>query len=112
VHAGIEDMVKVYQLKSPGQAVWRQYLSYIEMSRTRDLNYSISNYRAPRPAWSARPQPWTIALLGLTTLFSFAAGTVLGTARLAGRAALEAMGLMPPLWAAARHPVFSLLGLC
>jgi peptide/nickel transport system permease protein len=54
--------------------------------------------------------PWTIGLLGLTTLFSFVIGTILG-ALLAWPGAPRWMRwLMPPLWALHAIPFF-LLGL-
>src|SRR6516162_10221218 len=45
VHAGIEDMVKVYQEKfGLDKPLWRQYLNYIGDVSRLDLNYSIANY--------------------------------------------------------------------
>ena len=111
VHAGIEDMVKVYQEKfGLDKPLWRQYLSYIDDVVHGDLNYSISNYPRTVASMVGEALPWTIALLGLTTLFSFAAGTVLG-AMLAWPGAPRWMQwLMPPLWALHAIPFF-LLGL-
>jgi peptide/nickel transport system permease protein len=58
----------------------------------------------------AEAVPWTVGLLGLTTLFSFATGTILG-ALLAWPGAPHWMRwLMPPLWALHAIPFF-LLGL-
>src|SRR5271165_6271925 len=79
VHAGIEDMVKVYQQKfGTDKPLWRQYLNYVSDVSHGDLNYSIANYPRTVGNMIGKALPWTIALLGLTTLFSFAAGTVLG----------------------------------
>ena len=79
VHAGIEDMVKVYQQKfGLDQPLWRQYLSYIDDVSHGNLNYSIANYPRTVAGMIRDAMPWTIGLLGLTTLFSFAAGTLLG----------------------------------
>src|SRR5271166_5164434 len=111
VHAGIEDMVKVYQEKfGLDKPLWRQYLSYIDDVFHGNLNYSIANYPRTVAGMIADALPWTIALLGLTTLFSFAAGTILG-ALLAWPGAPRWMRwLMPPLWALHAIPFF-LLGL-
>src|SRR5271166_4443251 len=111
VHAGIEDMVKVYQEKfGLDKPLWRQYLSYIDDVFHGNLNYSIANYPRTVAGMIGEALPWTIALLGLTTLFSFAAGTILG-ALLAWPGAPRWMRwLMPPLWALNAIPFF-LLGL-
>ena len=45
VHAGIEDMVKVYQKQfGLDKPLWRQYLNYVDDVAHGDLNYSIANY--------------------------------------------------------------------
>ncbi len=111
VHAGIEDMVREYQQKfGLDRPLWRQYLSYMAEVSQGDLNYSIANYPRTVASMICEAVPWTIGLLGLTTLFSFAAGTVLG-ALLAWPGAPHWMRwLMPPLWALHAIPFF-LLGL-
>lgn len=111
VHAGIEDMVKEYQQKfGLDQPLWRQYLNYVRDVSHGDLNYSIANYPRTVAGLIADAVPWTVGLLGLTTLFSFAAGTILG-ALLAWPGAPGWMRwLMPPLWALHAIPFF-LLGL-
>jgi len=55
--------------------------------------------------------PWTVGLLGVTTVFSFAAGTLLGALLAWPGAPRWMQWIMPPLWATARHSVFSILGL-
>jgi peptide/nickel transport system permease protein len=111
VHAGIEDMVREYQLKfGLEKPLWRQYLSYIQDVSQGNLNYSIANYPRTVADMIGEAVPWTVGLLGVTTLFSFAAGTVLG-ALLAWPGAPSWMRwLMPPLWALHAIPFF-LLGL-
>jgi peptide/nickel transport system permease protein len=111
VHAGIEDMVKVYQQKfGLDKPLWQQYLNYIGDVSRGNLNYSIANYPRTVVSMISDALPWTVALLGLTTLFSFAAGTFLG-ALLAWPGAPRWMRwLMPPLWALHAIPFF-LLGL-
>ena len=111
VHAGIEDMVKQYQEKfGLDKPLWRQYLSYVDDVLHGDLNYSISNYPITVASMIRDAVPWTIGLLGLTTLFSFVTGTILG-ALLAWPGAPRWMRyLMPPLWALHAIPFF-LLGL-
>ena len=111
VQGGIEDMVKVYQQKfGLDKPLWRQYLTYLGDISHGNLNYSIANYPRTVAGMIGDAIPWTIGLLGLTTLFSFAAGTLLG-ALLAWPGAPRWMRyLMPPLWALHAIPFF-LLGL-
>ena len=111
VQGGIEDMVKEYQEKfGLDKPLWRQYLAYVGDMVRGDLNYSIANYPRTVAGMIADALPWTIGLLGLTTLFSFVAGTILG-ALLAWPGAPRWMRwLMPPLWALHAIPFF-LLGL-
>src|SRR5579864_6447515 len=71
VHAGIEDMVKVYQDKfGLDKPLWQQYLFYIDDVAHGRLNYSIANYPRTVGGMILDAAPWTIGLLGLTTLFS------------------------------------------
>ncbi len=111
VQGGIEDMVKVYQQKfGLDKPLWRQYLTYLDMTAHGDLNYSIANYPRTVVSMIRDALPWTIALLGLTTLFSFALGTVLGALLAWPKAPYWMRWLMPPLWAMHAIPYF-LLGL-
>jgi peptide/nickel transport system permease protein len=111
VHAGIEDMVKEYQQKfGMDKPLWRQYLSYVDDVVHGDLNYSIANYPRTVASMIAESVPWTVALLGLTTVFSFVAGTLLGALLAWPGAPRWLQWLMPPLWALHAIPFF-LLGL-
>jgi len=111
VQGGIEEMVKVYQQRfGLDKPLWRQYLTYMgEISRG-NLNYSIANYPRTVVGMISEALPWTIGLLGVTTMLSFVIGTLLG-ALLAWPGAPRWMRwLMPPLWALHAIPFF-LLGL-
>jgi peptide/nickel transport system permease protein len=111
VHAGIEDMVKIYQAKfGTDKPLWRQYLSYVDDVSSGNLNYSISNYPRTVAGMVREAVPWTIGLLGLTTLFSFIVGTLLGALLAWPGAPRWLQWLMPPLWALHAIPFF-LLGL-
>jgi peptide/nickel transport system permease protein len=111
VHAGIEDMVKVYQQKfGLDKPLWRQYLNYVNDVAHGDLNYSISNYPNTVASMIRDALPWTVGLLGVTTVFSFAAGTLLGALLAWPGAPRWMQWIMPPLWALHAIPFF-LLGL-
>ena len=111
VHAGLDEMVKEYQKKfGLDKPLWRQYLTYLGSVSRGDLNYSIANYPRTVAGMIGEALPWTIGLLGVTTLFSFAAGTILGALLAWPRAPRWMRWLMPPLWALHAIPFF-LLGL-
>ena len=109
VHAGLEEMVKEYDRRfGLDQPLWRQYLTYLRATTRLDFNYSIANYPRTVRELIAEAVPWTMGLLGITTLLSFAIGTLLG-ALLAWPGAPRWMGwLMPPLWALHAIPFFLL----
>src|ERR1700688_4512174 len=111
VQAGIEDMVKEYNQKfGLDRPLWQQYVTYLGDTMRLDFNYSIANYPRTVRDMIAEALPWTIGLLGLTTLLSFGIGTFLG-ALLAWPGAPRWMRyVMPPLWALHAIPFF-LLGL-
>ena len=106
VHAGIEDMVKEYDQRfGLDQPLWRQYLTYLRDTARLDFNYSIANYPRTVREMIAEALPWTIGLLGITTLLSFAHRHVAGgAARVARRAALDALADAAAMGAAC-HPV-------
>ncbi len=111
VQQGIDEMVKVYEARfGLDRPLWQQYISYIGDVLRGDFNFSIANY--PRTVWDmiAESIPWTVGLLGLTTLLSFVIGTVLGALLAWPRAPRWMAWLMPPLWALHAIPFF-LLGL-
>lgn len=59
--------------------LWGQYVQYLHNMLRMDFGYSISRFR---PVWDivSYALPWTLGLLGITTLLSFALGTVMGAA--------------------------------
>ena len=111
VQAGMEDMVKEYNRRfGLDRPLWKQYVSYLGDVSRLDLNYSIANYPRTVKELIAEALPWTVGLLGMTTLLSFAIGTLLGALLAWPRAPAWMRWLMPPLWALHAIPFF-LLGL-
>jgi peptide/nickel transport system permease protein len=111
VQAGLEDMVKEYNTRfGLDRPLWRQYVSYLGDTVRLDFNYSISNYPRTVRQMIAEALPWTVGLLGTTTLLSFAIGTLLGALLAWPGAPHWLRYLMPPLWALHAIPFF-LLGL-
>jgi peptide/nickel transport system permease protein len=111
VQAGIDEMVKEYDRRfGLDRPLWAQYLSFLGGAARLDFNYSIANYPRTVNAMIAEALPWTVALLGTTTVLSFALGTFLGALLGWPRAPRWMRWLMPPLWALHAIPFF-LLGL-
>ncbi len=111
VQQGIDEMVKVYEVRfGLDRPLWQQYLSYIGDVVRGDFNFSIANYPRTVADMIAESIPWTIGLLGVTTLLSFVIGTILGALLAWPRAPRWMAWLMPPLWALHAIPFF-LLGL-
>jgi peptide/nickel transport system permease protein len=100
-------MVKEYERRfGLDRPLWVQYFAYLHDAFRLDFNYSISNYPRTVREIIAEAIPWTVGLLGTTTILSFAIGTLLG-ALLAWPRAPRWMGfLMPPLWAFHAIPFF------
>jgi peptide/nickel transport system permease protein len=111
VQAGLEAMVKEYERRfGLDRPLWVQYVAYLGDVCRFNFNYSISNYPRTVNEIIAEAIPWTVGLLGTTTVLSFTIGTLLG-ALLAWPGAPRWMRvLMPPLWALHAIPFF-LLGL-
>ena len=108
VHAGIEAMTQESTSSvRPRLAHWHQYLTYLhDMSRLH-FNYSICHYPRTVNEIMAEAIPWTVGLLGTTTILSFTIGTLLGALRAAWpRAPGVCAFLMPPLWALHAIPFF------
>ena len=111
VQAGIDEMVKEYDRRfGLDRPLWAQYLTFLSSAARLDFNYSIANYPRTVNAMIAEALPWTVALLGTTTVISFALGTFLGALLGWPRAPRWMRWLMPPLWALHAIPFF-LLGL-
>jgi peptide/nickel transport system permease protein len=111
VQAGIEEMVREYDRRfGLDRPLWVQYLAFLRNAARLDFNYSIANYPRTVNEMIAEALPWTVGLLGVTTLVSFALGTFLGALLGWPRAPRWMRWLMPPLWALHAIPFF-LLGL-
>ena len=111
VQAGIDEMVKEYDRRfGLDRPLWTQYLTFLRDAARLDFNYSIANYPRTVNEMIAEALPWTVTLLGTTTVVSFALGTFLGALLGWPRAPRWMRWLMPPLWALHAIPFF-LLGL-
>jgi peptide/nickel transport system permease protein len=111
VQVGLEAMVKEYERRfGLDRPLWVQYVTYLGDVCRFNFNYSISNYPRTVNEIIAEAIPWTVGLLGITTVLSFTIGTLLGALLVWPGAPRWVHVLMPPLWALHAIPFF-LLGL-
>jgi peptide/nickel transport system permease protein len=92
------------------QPLWRQYLNYWWDVLNFDFGYSLANYPETVSNIIGSSLPWTLGLLGIATLISFALGTVLG-ALLAWPEAPQALRRSIPLLMAVSAIPYFLLGI-
>src|SRR5262245_48557549 len=111
VQQGMEQMAAEYERKfGLDRPLWEQYATYLgDMSR---LNFgtSISNYPRSVTEIMAASLPWTIALLGTSTVLAFVIGSFLGAILAWPRSPRFLQYLLPPLLTLSAIPYY-LLGL-
>ena len=107
----IEIMAKAYEQKfGLDQPLWKQYLTYMSSMARFDLGYSLARFPSRVSDLIGQAIPWTIALLGVSTLIAFTLGSLLG-GLLAWPGAPRALRfLLPPLFTFSSIPYY-LLGL-
>jgi peptide/nickel transport system permease protein len=88
------------------QPLWQQYVGYFGDLAHLDLNYSLSSYPARVVDQIGAALPWTLALLGITSLIAWTLGTLLG-ASLAWRSGPRVVRFVfPPLMLLSAAPYF------
>ena len=93
------------------QPVWKQYVNYLTDLLRGNLGYSIAFFPAQVNDMILTALPWTIILVGLATLLTFAVGTVLGAFMgWGGHVPRGVRALGPPLLTMSAIPYY-LLGL-
>jgi peptide/nickel transport system permease protein len=86
--------------------LWDQYTGYLVDLAHFDLNYSMSSYPSRVTEQIGYALPWTIALLGTTSLLAWAIGTLVGAALAWPSKARLARYLFPPLMFLSAAPYF------
>jgi peptide/nickel transport system permease protein len=61
------------------EPVWRQYLDYLGNTFTGQFGTSLSFFPVPVGTVIRQALPWTLGLVGITTLLGFVLGTLIGT---------------------------------
>lgn len=111
VQTGMEEIIKTYEVKfGLDKPLYVQYLNYLRDIARFDFNYSISNYPNTVIDMFMDALPWTLALLGVSFVFSFVIGTLLGALFGWPRAPRYIRWLFPPLITLYAIPYY-LLGL-
>ena len=111
VQQGLEQMVQVYDHQfGLDQPLWKQYVTYLVQMSHFDLGYSITNYPKHVVDLMIVALPWTIGLLGMTTLIAFSLGSLLGALLTWPSAPGFIKYLLPPLLTFSAVPYY-LLGL-
>jgi peptide/nickel transport system permease protein len=86
--------------------LWEQYTAYLGDLAHFDLNYSMSSYPSRVADQIGVALPWTVALLGTTSLLAWAIGTVLGAALAWPSKPRLAQFVFPPLLVLSAAPYF------
>ena len=106
---GAQEMIRVYEEKfGLDKPLWQQYLNYWGDVVRLEFNYSIANYPKTVVAMMVEALPWTIGLLGLTSILGFAIGTFLGALLGWPRAPRFIGWFMPPLLTLSAIPYYVL----
>src|SRR5437867_8211972 len=84
---GMKEMIAEYDSRfGLDKPLLQQYLTYLGDTAHLDFNFSMSAYPTKVIDIIWRSLPWTITLLGVTTLLAWTIGTVLGAILKIGRA--------------------------
>jgi len=86
--------------------IWDQYVAYFSDLVHLDLNYSLSSYPSRVSDQIGYALPWTIALLGTTSLIAWLLGTVLGAGLAWRRSRILSRFVFPPLMVLSAAPYF------
>ena len=109
--AGIQDMIHSYQARfGLEKPLIVQYWTYLKGLLHFDLGYSITNYPMRVSEQIAYALPWTIGLLGTSTVIAFFVGTLIGALAAWPRAPGIFRSVLPLLMVLSAIP-FYLVGL-
>jgi peptide/nickel transport system permease protein len=108
---GMKEMIAEYDTRfGLDKPLFEQYLTYLNDTLHFEFNYSMSAYPTRVTDIIGRALPWTITLLGVTTLMAWGLGTLTG-AKLAQPDAPKILHfILPPILTLSAIPFF-LLGL-
>jgi peptide/nickel transport system permease protein len=88
--------------------LWQQYLYYWRDILRFDLGVSLADFPQPVISKVRSALPWTLGLLGVSTVLSFSLGTLLGAIAAWPRAPRFVQALLPPFMLLSAIPFFLL----
>jgi peptide/nickel transport system permease protein len=107
--ANVAEIARIYRAKfGLDRPLWQQYLYYWGDILRFDLGVSLADFPQPVISKVRSALPWTLGLLGVSTLLSFAIGTVLGALAAWPRAPRFVKALLPPFMLMSAVPFFLL----
>ncbi|MFN2109614.1 MAG: ABC transporter permease [Anaerolineae bacterium] len=107
----IKEMAAAYRARFGLDApLWRQYVNYWWDVLHLEFGYSLANYPERVSSTIRAALPWTLGLLGMTTLIAFAIGTVLGGLLAWPKTPRSARAAIPVMMTVSAIPYF-LLGI-
>jgi peptide/nickel transport system permease protein len=107
----MKGLVETYNKKfGLDQPLWRQYLVYLGDTARLDFGQSISNYPTTVMSILVEAIPWSVGLLSVATLLSFAIGTLAGALIAWGKAPWILRAIFPAFFAFSAVP-FYLMGI-
>jgi peptide/nickel transport system permease protein len=105
----VQEVARLYRAKfGLDRPLWQQYLSYWADIIRLDLGVSLMDFPQPVISKVRSAVPWTLGLLGVSTLIAFAVGTVLGALLAWPRAPKFLHVLAPPFMLLSAIPFFLL----
>src|SRR5260370_15246989 len=108
---GMKDMIAEYDRRfGLDKPLLEQYFTYLGDTLRLEFNFSMSSYPTKVIDIIWRSMPWTVTLLGVTTLLAWTIGTVLGAILTQANAPRILRYILPPILTLSAIPFF-LLGL-
>jgi peptide/nickel transport system permease protein len=109
VDVNVQEVARLYRAKfGLDRPLWQQYLSYWADILRLDLGVSLMDFPQPVISKVRSAVPWTLGLLGVSTLIAFAVGTILGALIAWPRAPKFLHVLVPPFMLLSAIPFFLL----
>ena len=109
MQTAIEEMARAYEERfGLDQPLYVQYFRFLGDVVRLDFNYSLLMYPSRVIDLIGQALPWTVGLLGVSTLMAFTFGTVLGGLTAWPRAPRILSYLLPPLFAFSAVPYYLL----
>jgi peptide/nickel transport system permease protein len=105
----VQEVARVYRAKfGLDKPLWQQYLNYWGDILRLDLGVSLVDFPQPVISKVQGALPWTLGLLGVSTLIDFSLGTLLGALAAWPRAPRFVRAALPPFMLLSAVPFFLL----